>query len=121
MTIELFSITAVIFCTITYRRPQARGCSCEKDISVADKLTTVQETQISLVAYTLLASEHSGLLIMLQCQIFLPTSPSRFLMTPISPIQYMYNDVKSHHCHITMYYTTNSIIIFPCRYKTHYL
>jgi len=68
MTIELFSITAVIFGTITYRRPQVRGYSCEKDVSVTDKLTTVRETLISLVAYTLLASEHSGLLIMLQSQ-----------------------------------------------------
>ena len=41
-------------------------------------------------------------------------------MTPISPVQYKYNDVKGHHRHMTMYYTTNSIIIFPGRYKMHY-
>ena len=41
-------------------------------------------------------------------------------MTPISPVQYKYKDVKGHHRHMTMYYTTNSIIIFPGRYKMHY-
>ena len=70
MTIDLFSITAVIFCTITYRLPPVRGYSCEKDISVTDKLTTVQHTQISLDAFTLLASEFCGILIILHCQTF---------------------------------------------------
>jgi hypothetical protein len=46
ITIDLFSIVAVMFCTITYRRPQVRGSPCEKDVSVTDKLTTERGIQI---------------------------------------------------------------------------